>query len=259
MIRLSMIAALTLLSAAPSLPQAASQLAPAAAARSYGAIEPIRWTYDDETFPGGNAWQLRFKHDHSNSSLSSDDDPDVQRIIDTIAHTPAGQALAFSLAREAGTLACSGRAEEGGRGSGTCRFDPNNGFGAELHRRGIAPDDSDDMLALTLVDAHLATVDGLLAEGFHFDDAGDLIAVSALGVTPNYAAELRGAGLKVDELGDLIAAKALKVDAVWLKAMAQAGYPDLAIGQAIQMRALGVTPDYAVRMGRVLRAVGEIE
>jgi hypothetical protein len=41
--------------------------------------------------------------------------------------------------------------------------------------------------------------------------------------------------------------------------MAQAGYPDLAVDQAIQMRALGVTPDYAVRMARVLRAVGEIE
>jgi hypothetical protein len=78
-------------------------------------------------------------------------------------------------------------------------------------------------------------------------------------VTPNYARELRGAGLKVDELGDLIAAKALKVDAQWLGEMAHAGYPDLAIGQAIQMRALGVTPDYAVRMTRVLRAVGEIE
>jgi hypothetical protein len=259
MIRFSLIAALTLLSAAPSLPQATSHPAPAAPVRSYGAIEQIRWTYDDESFPGGKAWQLRFKYDHSNSSLSSDDDPDVQRIIDTIAHSTTGQAIAFSLAREAGTLACTGRAEDGGRGSGTCRFDPNSGFGAELVRRGIAPDDSDDMLALTLVDAHLATVDGLLADGFHFDDAGDLIAVSALRVTPNYARELRGAGLKVDELGDLIAAKALKVDAQWLGEMAHAGYPDLAIGQAIQMRALGVTPDYAVRMTRVLRAVGEIE
>jgi hypothetical protein len=29
--------------------------------------------------------------------------------------------------------------------------------------------------------------------------------------------------------------------------------------QAIQMRALGVTPDYALRVARVLRAAGEIE
>jgi hypothetical protein len=49
------------------------------------------------------------------------------------------------------------------------------------------------------------------------------------------------------------------VDAAWLGDMARAGYPDLTIGQAIQMRALGVTPDYAVRMARVLHAVGEIQ
>ncbi len=80
-----------------------------------------------------------------------------------------------------------------------------------------------------------------------------------LGVSPAYVSDLRQAGLKVDELGDLIAAKALKVDGQWLGEMARAGYPDLAVGKAIQMRALGVTPDYATKMARVLHAVGEIQ
>jgi hypothetical protein len=259
MIRLPLLAALTLMTAAPSLPQAVDRGASAAEARSYRPIERIRWTYDDESFPGGTSRQLRFTHDRSNSSIGADGDPDVQRIVATIAHAAPGEDVTFSLAREAGTLACTGRAEEGGRGSGTCRFVPDNRFASALESRGIAPHDSDDMFALTLVDAHLATVDDLVGQGFRFDDAGDLIAVSALDVTPAYVAELRGGGLKVEELGDLIAAKALKVDAEWLRAMAQAGYPGLAVDQAIQMRALGVTPDYAVRMARVLRAVGEIE
>ena len=86
-----------------------------------------------------------------------------------------------------------------------------------------------------------------------------LIAASALGVTPAYAGELRRAGLRIDEVGDLIAARALKIDAAWLGAMADAGYPDLAVGKAIQMRALGVTPDYALKMARVLRQAGEIQ
>jgi hypothetical protein len=258
MIRMPILAALTLLTAAPSL-QPGRLPGHAAEARAYQPIERIRWTYGDERFPGGgSSWQLRFTDDNSNSSIGPDA-ADVRGIVDAISHAPVGQEVAFKLSREAGRLSCTGRAEGGGRASGTCRFDPDNGFAAQLATRGLAPDDAGDMLALTLVDAHLATVDGLLADGFRFDDAGDLIAVSALGVTAAYVAELRGAGLKVDELGDLIAAKALKVDARWLGEMADAGYPGLEIGQAIQMRALGVTPDYAMRMTRVLRAVGEIE
>ena len=70
-----------------------------------------------------------------------------------------------------------------------------------------------------------------------------------------------GAGVirLIDANADLIAAKALKIDGQWLGEMARAGYPDLAVGQAIQMRALGVTPDYAMGMQRVLHAVGEIQ
>jgi hypothetical protein len=259
MIRLPLLAALTLMTAAPSLPQPAGQAASAAAPHSYRPIESIRWSYDEASVSGGSSWQLRLRHDRWNSTIGNDDDADVRRITNSIRQAVRGQGVSFSLAREAGTLACAGKAEDGGRAGGTCRFDPDDRFGAELAGRGLAPDDSDDMLALTLVDAHLATVDGLIADGFRVDDSGDLIAVSALDVSPAYVAELRGAGLKVGELGDLIAARALKVDASWLRAMAQAGYPGLAVGQAIQMRALGVTPDYAVRMARVLRAVGEIE
>lgn len=259
MIRTALLAALTLLVAAPTLPQSAERAASAAAARSYRPIETIRWSYGDERYPGGTHEQLRFKYDRSNSSIGSDDDPQVRSVIRAIAQAAPGQAISFSLAREAGTIACRGRAEASGRAGGTCRFDPANGFATELARRGIAPKDSDGLLALTLVDAHLAALDGLAGQGFRFDDAGDLIAVSALGVTPAYAGELRAAGLKVDELANLIAAKALKIDAQWLGEMARAGYPGLAVGQAIQMRALGITPAYAMRMARVLRAVGEIQ
>ena len=258
MIRTPLLAALTLLVAAPSLPQAAN--APAAAeARAYRPIEAIRWAYGEESFPDGSAVRLRFEHDRSRSNLGPEDHADVQRILDRIAGAAPGEAISFDLAREAGTLACTGRAEAGGGASGTCRFDPDEGFAAELASRGIAPENSDEMFGLTLVDARLATLDSLTAEGFRFRQDGDFIAVSALGVTSAYARELRGGGLRIDELSDLIAAKALKIDRPWLDDMARAGYPDLEVGKAIQMRALGVTPDYAVRMSRVLHAIGEIE
>lgn len=254
------LAMLVLFVAAPTLPRAAELASAAAPRHAYSAIESVGWSYRDEHVGHGSADGLQFfLDDHFNSTVDPDDGSDVKAIVAAIERVRPGDPVSFSLTREAGKLACSGRAEQGGRASGTCRFEPDQGFAAALARRGIPPEDSDTLLGLTLVDARLATVDGLAAEGFRFDDAGDLIAVSALGVTAAYADELRATGLKIAELGDLIAAKALKIDPQWLADMARAGYPNLAVDQAIQMRALGVTPEYAMKMARVLRAVGEIE
>lgn len=255
MFRTPLIAAFALVAAAPSLPQAVMPAAAAAPEHAYAPIGSIRWSYG----PGD---QLRFSvgnPDHLNSTIGPDQAADVQAIAASLERAAPGEPLSFTLTREAGSLACTGRAESGRRASGTCRFGPDQAFAQALSRHGIAPENSDDILGLALVDAKLATLDALADDGFRFGDAGDLIAASALGVSAGYADDLRRQGLKVDELGDLIAAKALKIDSVWLGEMARAGYPGLAIDQAIQMRALGVTPDYAARMGRVLHAVHEIE
>jgi hypothetical protein len=258
MIRTPMLAALMLFAAAPILPQAAALSAAEAPPRTYAAIDPIDWTYRDGDEPGRTR-QLRFSHNGMMTSFSPDEAAGIMGEFATASLTNPGEAVTFTLVREAGALACSGRVERTGSAAGTCRFEPDKRFTDALTRRGLPPEDSDDVLALTLVDARIALVDGLLDQGYRFDDADDLIAVAALDVSPAYAGELRGAGLKVGDLDDLVAARALHIDAAWLGEMAQAGYPGLKVEQAIQMRALGVTPDYAKRMSRVLSALGEIE
>lgn len=255
MFRTPMLAALALVAAAPSMPRPVAGEVPA---RSYPAIETIHWTYGPQSVRNGWATQLRFTHEGMNSSIDADDAPEIMSELATASSASPGEAVSFRLAHEAGSLACTGRVEGAGKASGACRFDPDQRFAAGLAVRGAPADDSDTLLALTLVDARLALVDGLTTAGYHLDDADDLIAVAALKVTPAYAGELRDAGLKIDEIDDLVAARALDVDAAWLGEMAKAGYPGLTAEQAIQMRALGVTPDYVKRMARVLRAVGEI-
>jgi hypothetical protein len=259
MLRSITLAALTLLAASPTLPQSAASSAEQVAARSYPAIGDIHWVYHEAATLGRSTNQLRFTHDGMNTSFGSDEAPLIMGEHATASLNSPGEAVSFTVVREAGALACTGRVESVGRASGTCRFDPDARFAAGLARRGLPPEDSDQVFALALVDAHRASVDGLMAQGFRFDDADDLVAVAALAVTPGYAGELRDAGLKIDDLDDLVAAKALEVNGRWLHEMAQAGYPALDVDRAIQMRALGVTPEYAMKMARVLRAVGEIE
>ena len=258
MVRTPFLAVLTLFAAAPILPQATALSAAEAPPRTYPAIDRIDWSYRDDEEPGRTK-QLRFSHNGMVSSYSPDEAAGIMGELATASLASPGEAVTFTVVREAGALACSGRVERAGSASGACRFDPGKPFTDALSRRGLPPEDSDDVLALTLVDARIASVDGLLDQGYRFDDADDVIAVAALDVSPAYAAELRGAGLKIDDLDDLVASRALHVDAAWLGEMARAGYPGLKVEQAIQMRALGVTPDYAKRMSRVLSALGEIE
>jgi hypothetical protein len=259
MLRSITLAALTLLVAAPSLSRTTTPTTHEASARAYPALDDIHWSYRAEGASGELTDQLRFTRDGMNTSFGSDKAPLIMGERATASLNSPGEAVSFIVAREAGRLACTGRVESAGRAAGTCRFDPDMRFAAELARRGLPPEDSDQVLALALVDAHLGSVDDLVTQGFRFDDADDLVAVAALAVTPAYAGELRDAGLKIDDLDDLVAAKALKIDSQWLREMAQAGYPALDVERAIQMRALGVTPEYAKKMARVLRSVGEIE
>ena len=258
MFRAPIIAALTLFAAMPALSSAAAGSAPLAAEPSYGRIEAIDWTYrvDDKA---GHALQLRLSRHGMTTSFGPDEAAAIIGQSPTASLARPGEAINFTLTREAGVLTCSGHSGERGNAAGTCRFDPDLRFTAGLARRGLTAQDSEQVLALALVDARIEQVDGLSGQGYRFDAANDLVAVAALGVSPGYASALREAGLQVDKLNDLVAARALKIDVAWLSDMARAGYPGLDVHRAIEMRALGVTPDYARRMTRVLNAVSPLE
>jgi hypothetical protein len=208
-------------------------------------VGEVEWTYSGD--------RLQFSREGSHVSLDADEAPAV--FADLARAEVEGAPIAFALDREAGSLACTGSADEDGEAAGTCRFAPDRSFLDALAARGIEPED-DDLLSMALVDAHLATIDDLARLGFKAEDSGDVVAISAMGVTGAYAASLAEAGLKIEDLENLIGAKAVGVDAAWVREMADAGYAGLDIEQAIEMRALDITPDYARRMARVLAATG---
>lgn len=220
----------------------------------FGAVENIEWHYR-----GGSDPQLQLVHEGMNASLNSNEVPEIMAVLAAASSRSPGEAVSFGLVREAGALACAGRADGDGGAEGACRFDPSEAYVAELTAQGLRPEDDGELLALAVVDARMSLVDGLSRAGFEIDEAGDLIAVAALDVTAGYADELKGAGLVIDELQDLIAARALELDADWLNAMAAAGYANLTVERAIQMRALDVTPEYARRMKQVAAALGEFK
>lgn len=173
------------------------------------------------------------------------------------ARTPDGP-VRFEVIGEAGRTACEGR-RRGKRATGTCRFVSDPAFSIGLAQRGVKLKQRRTLIALALVDAHLALVDDLSREGFEIAQASDLVASTALKITGDYVRELKTAGLRLDRLNDLYAARALDVDGAFLRRMAEAGYPNLTANQAITMKAVGVTPAYADAMNRAAATAHAVE
>ena len=245
-------ALLAFAAAAPSLPQSKE----VRDSRAFAPIEDIEWSYGEEIRSGHDRGALRFTR--KRGQMSSYSEAETAAILGegfAASLVRPGEAVSFSMRREAGVMACAGTVVAVGKAAGSCRFDPDAGFAAALRQRGLAPEDSEKLFVLALVDARLASVDGLLGERFEIDDVDSVVAISALEVTPDFARALRDAGLNIDDIDNLIAAKAVGVDPDWLRGMADAGYGDLDVERAIEMRALDITPDYARKMSRVIAAL----
>lgn len=239
--------ALLTLAASPCLSQDAS--------RPIDAIDGIEWTYgEDEAFNSARP-SFRFSRDGHMSSFDGTEAAVFVGERVTASLASPGEAVSFTVRREAGTFDCKGSVVAVGRASGTCRFAPDQGFVAQLQERDLPPEDSEEVMVLALVDARMASVDALSREGFTIDEVDTLVALAALDVTPDFARSLKSAGLAIDDTDNLIAAKAVGVDPAWLQGMAAAGYTDLDADRAIQMRALDITPDYARKMSRVIASL----
>lgn len=248
LIRTIAAAALLALSAAPCHSQ-----------EVYPPIDDLKWSYGEETRYGTGRDRLVLARRGHMSNFDRSEGAEFlgDGFKASLAHP--GEPVSFAMRREAGALACTGTVVAVGRASGTCRFDPDHAFAAQLRERGLAPEDSDKLLVLALVDARVASVDSLSREGFVIDEVDTVVALAALDVTPEFARSLRTAGLAIDDTDNLIAAKAVGVDPAWLQGMAETGYAGLDAERAIQMRALDITPDYVRKMSRVLAGLGESE
>ncbi|MBN8841895.1 MAG: hypothetical protein J0H88_01510 [Sphingomonadales bacterium] len=158
--------------------------------------------------------------------------------------------VSFTIVHAAGTLACTGVLKQANDGEGSCSFTSDLAFETALAKRGLAPDQRSDLLAMLLVDATIELADGLTQEGVKPKDNGDLIAAAALEVTPAYIRDLKSEGLVLADIGDAVACKALSVDGAYVRGLASAGYRGLSAQDVVGMKAMGVSGEYALAINR---------
>ena len=203
----------------------------------------IAWTASPAD-KAGEAPTIVFDYDDGSTSFSLDDETGLTEVRSALA---VAGGTAFTIVREPGTIACRGTAEASYDGRGTCAFTPDESFKADLRVRNLSPRDRGELLAMTLLGADRALIDGLIRAGVAPESAEDVIAAAALEVTPEYVAGLKSAGLDLRTIEDAVACRAVEVDAAYVRALADAGYrPDAE--RVVAMKAVGVTPEYARRM-----------
>ena len=146
--------------------------------------------------------------------------------------------VAFQIAREAGTFACTGSAGDGS-GAGLFVYAPNAGFDGALAARGFGRPTYVQSLELALAGTTLAFVDQLRGSTQH-GTVADLVRVVEHGVTTRYAGELAGAGYKNLPLDDLIALHDHGVSVAFVDRLKAHGYTNLSIRDLIRLHDSGI-------------------
>lgn len=187
----------------------------------------------------------------------------------------------FSLVREAGTIECEGKFENG-RGSGTYRFTANQNFINAMKSRGFdfteKKGDWDDGVESRLFSAAMLNITTALADdlksanfgnltvsdlfkakifkidsqfmrdmkatGFPNLDMQDLVKARIFKVDPEYVREFSNAGLKNESFEVLVRAKMFKITPEFIKQVRASGLKDQSVDTLVRMSMFKVTPDF---------------
>jgi hypothetical protein len=156
----------------------------------------------------------------------------------------AGSDVQFTIARQEGTLSCSGHAR-GGVAEGDCGFVLDRGFQTALRQRGVTGVSSRQQMEWLFDDADVyGLLDYLKSSGYPVPSAPALVRAFDSGVTVDYARDLAAAGLRAQTLEQLTRAKDHGVTPRYVAALASYGFHGLSLDEAVHLVDHGVRPNY---------------
>ncbi len=158
----------------------------------------------------------------------------------------------FSLVREAGTIECTGKFENG-KGAGTFRFTPNPQFVSAMKSRGFDFEKSsssdknhseDQLFAAATLNLTIAFTDDLLSANFGKLATDDLFKAVIFKVTPQFASEMKASGFPNLGMEDLVKARIFKIDADFVKQVVAMGFDKEPFESLVKMRIFKITPEF---------------
>jgi len=165
--------------------------------------------------------------------------------------TAAGP-VRFRIAREAGTVECSGTMR-GRRGTGDCSFTPDAAFAAELERRGIGRPQAEEQFHLAMAGVGRPLLVELERQSYPRPRVRDLVALGIHGADVDYLRGLDQAGYRVGNLERLVEFRIHGVTPAYIAELSALGgeFRGMAPERLTEMRIHGVTPGFARAMSEL--------
>ena len=164
-----------------------------------------------------------------------------------------GGPVAFTLAREAGTISCEGRFQNG-KGAGTFRFTRNPGFVAAMKSKGFDFESEstrkhtglseDKVFTAAALNVTTALADDLLSAGFGKLDVDDLFKAAIFKIDSAFMREMKATGYPNMVMEDLVKARIFKIDAEFVRQATQMGFGKEPFEGLVKMRIFKVTPEF---------------
>jgi hypothetical protein len=163
-----------------------------------------------------------------------------------------GGPVSFTLAREAGTIACEGSFQNG-KGSGTFRFSRNLAFVAGMKSRGFDFETqskenrrglSDKVFAAAALNVTTALADDLLSANFGKLRVEDLFQAAIFKIDSAFMREMKATGFPNMGMEDLVKARIFKIDAAFVREATQMGFDKEPFESLVKMRIFKVTPQF---------------
>jgi hypothetical protein len=155
--------------------------------------------------------------------------------------------VAFSIAREAGTINLNGTFNAG-EGSGTFVFTPNPAFLAAMRGSGFENISDDQLFASAVLDVRSQTVAELRSSGLKIQDFDDVFKATIFKIDANYIREMSTAGFNDLDMEDLVKTKIFKIDANYAREILAMGFGQKDIEELVKFRIFKITPEFLAQM-----------
>ena len=196
---------------------------------------------------------LSFEHRTANGRNQNGTDyeyKDLQGL--TRSQATSSGTVSFSLVREAGTIQCDGKFENG-KGSGTFRFTSNPSFVSAMKSRGFdftedkyGREDNIDNRLFSAATLNLTTAfaDELNSAKFGKLTVDDLFKARIFNITPQFMSEMKATGFPNLGMEELVKSRIFKIDADYVRQLSDAGFKNESFEGLVKARIFKIDANY---------------
>jgi len=157
----------------------------------------------------------------------------------------------FDLVRDAGTIACEGRFDNGD-GAGHFTFTPNPEYLEEMRKQGYDGIDEEKAFSLAMHDVSRQFIRDLTSLGYPRLSLDDLVNLRIHGAGPDFIRELQGLGYAHPSVDELVNLRIHGASPAYIRELKGLGYERLAVDELVNLRIHGASAEFI----RALKELG---